>query len=469
MKVLQIEFNELSPQLLDEFMAAGELPNFRRLYESSQVFTTDADAAPPRLEPWVQWPTVHLGVSHREHGLRHLGATRSDDDLAQGRPPRPPVAQVASDAGLRVGVFGAMNVPYGDLNGFYVPDPWNSKATAKPATLGPYLRTIGTMVRDSSRVEGVAPGAGLVPFAAFMLRHGLTPATVSVLVRQLAAERRDPGVRWRRASALDWIQYDVFRTLARRERVDFATFFSNSTAHYQHYFWRHMNPESFDTPPEPSDHPSYAGAILFGYRSMDRILGRMLADHPEATLVLCTALSQQPWTDATKQTYRPKSWEAALQLAGYTTRDVDVRSIMAEQFVARFASEEAAVTARERFGELELDGQRLMRFTRDGAALIGGCAIDHGGALTSRIRGTADGSEPLMGDVFTPIHTVRSGRHSSEGALWIGTGRHAVHDQPVALEDVAPTVLDLLGVAAPPQMTGRRLQLDGVRADRGGR
>ena len=64
MKVLQVEFNELSPQLLAEFMAAGTLPNFRRFYETSQVFTTDAHAEPPNLEPWIQWPTVHLGVSH---------------------------------------------------------------------------------------------------------------------------------------------------------------------------------------------------------------------------------------------------------------------------------------------------------------------------------------------------------------------------------------------------------------------
>ena len=83
MKVLQVEFNELSPQLLADFMAAGQLPNFRRFYETSQVFTTDANAEPPNLEPWIQWPTVHLGVSHLEHGLRHLGATPAD--IGSGR------------------------------------------------------------------------------------------------------------------------------------------------------------------------------------------------------------------------------------------------------------------------------------------------------------------------------------------------------------------------------------------------
>ena len=463
MKVLQIEFNELSPRLLEEFMAAGKLPSFQRFHSDSEVFTTDAEAAPPNLEPWIQWPSVHLGVSHEEHGLRHLGVTESDEDLATGRGPRVGIAQVLSDAGIRVGVFGAMNVPYGRLDGFYVPDPWNDRAVVHPASLAPYLHTVRTMIRDSSRTDGESPGAGLPAFGAFLLRNGLTPGTVAVLVKQLLAERRDPGLRWRRASCLDWLQYDVFRTLVRRTGVDFATFFSNSTAHYQHYFWRHMDPSRFTTPPDPADHASYADAVLFGYQSMDRILGRVLADYPDATLVLCTALSQQPWTDATKQTYRPRDWNAVLALAGYSTREVEVQPIMAEQFVARFPSPAAAEQAVLAFGRLTVDGRPLMTFDVEGAALIGGCAIDSAGAGELRISGTADGSTPLLGDVFRPIHTVRSGRHSAEGALWFRTGRHEVHEQPVRLQDIAPTCLSLLGVDTPAHMSGRVLPVSGAR------
>src|SRR4051794_18558330 len=412
MRVLQIEFNELSPQLLGEFMADGHLPNFRRFHDASHVFTTDAHTQQPYLEPWIQWPSVHLGVSHLQHGLRHLGMKQ---DSADGGEPLIPVAQVVSDAGLRVGVCGSMNIPYGELNGFYIPDPWNDEAVAQPASVAPYLRTVGAMVRDSSRTDGSTPDAGLLSFGAFMLRHGLRPATVAVLVRQLLAERRDRGVRWRRASALDWIQYDVFRSYAAREKVDFATFFSNSTAHYQHYFWRHMNPEEFEVPPEPSDHPSYTEAVLYGYRSMDRILGRMMKDYPDATLVLCTALSQQPWTDATKQTYRPRDWESLMRLAGCSAGEVDIQTIMAEEFVLRFPSEAAAADAQEAFAGLRLGGLPLMRFSREGDSLLGGCDITHVGATDSLITGTADASTPSMGEIFTPIHTVRSGRHSSEG------------------------------------------------------
>ena len=74
-----------------------------------------------------------------------------------------PVAQVLSDAGFRVGVLGAMNVPYGELSGFYVPDPWNTAVAPQPASLAPFVRTVGAMVRDSSRTGGETPMPGCRP------------------------------------------------------------------------------------------------------------------------------------------------------------------------------------------------------------------------------------------------------------------------------------------------------------------
>ena len=404
----------------------------------------------------MQWPSVHLGVSHKEHGLRHLGLSGAD---GAEQPPSAltPVGQAISEAGLRAGVFGAMNVPYGNVNGFYVPDPWNGSAAAHPDYLAPFLHTIGTMVRDSSRTEGESPGAEIGKFGVFMLKHGLTPGTVAMAVKQLASERRDAGLRWRRASVLDWIQYDVFRNLVKREDVDFATFFSNSTAHYQHYYWRNMQPEGFDLAPDPADHPSYASAIKYGYQSMDRILGRMMKDFPDTTLVLCTALSQQPWTDATKQTYRPRSWAALLELVGYSEGEVNIQPVMAEEFVITFETAAQAEAAREKFASLRLEGEPLMKLTVQDNSLYGGCGITRSGVMSKRISGTVDGSEPAMEDIFSPIHTVRSGRHDSRGVLWFRTGQHAVHEKPVDLEDIAPTVMELLGVTPPAHMRGRSL------------
>ena len=43
-KMILVEFNELTPKLMHEFIADGQLPNFKKFNSSSQVYTTDANA-----------------------------------------------------------------------------------------------------------------------------------------------------------------------------------------------------------------------------------------------------------------------------------------------------------------------------------------------------------------------------------------------------------------------------------------
>jgi len=71
--MIVLEFNELSPALMETFIDQGYLPNFKRLRDESSVFTTDAEEVAPNLDPWIQWVTVHSGLSYDEHGIFHLG------------------------------------------------------------------------------------------------------------------------------------------------------------------------------------------------------------------------------------------------------------------------------------------------------------------------------------------------------------------------------------------------------------
>ena len=71
--MVTLEFNELSPLLMDQFIRKGELPNFERLRGQSQQYVTVADEIAPNLEPWIQWLTVQTGLSYDEHGIFDLG------------------------------------------------------------------------------------------------------------------------------------------------------------------------------------------------------------------------------------------------------------------------------------------------------------------------------------------------------------------------------------------------------------
>jgi hypothetical protein len=437
-----IEFNELCPSLLARFIGQGELPHFRRLYESSTIYTTDAGEEPPNLEPWIQWPTVHFGVPYAEHKIFHLGDGRS----YRGKG----IAQILSDAVVRVGVCGSMNVNYCELNGYLIPDPWDKDGQAHPAWLQPFYRTVANQVQESSR-EGAGSKGDLVRFGLFMLNHGLRPSTMKAIAAQLLAERRDPGLKWRRAVLLDAIQYDLFRFLNRQFQTQFATFFCNSTAHFQHYYWRNMEPERFEVPPPETDHPSLRGAILYGYRAMDRIIGQFLRDYRDATLVLATGLSQQPWVETTKCTFRPIQFEELLAFAGVHLPASAVKPVMAEQFFIDCPGEAMASECEARLRQLSLESEPLMTVERTGQSVFGGCAIttptDAGRLVTGH-----GGATRRFGDLFYMIHSMRSGRHHPDGVLWVRNGVHRVVEGHVPLTAVAPTILHHFGVTPPTSM-----------------
>src|SRR5262249_38063398 len=155
-------------------------------FEASTVWTTDAGEAPPNLEPWIQWPTVHSGMPFAEHGVFHLGDGRK---LRQKE-----IAAVLSDAGVPVGGCASMNTKYRELNGYVVADPWDRDGFSHPDWLAPFYQVVSKQVQESSGERGLSAGEA-ARFGWFMLRNGLSAGAVWAILKQLASERFRPGLR----------------------------------------------------------------------------------------------------------------------------------------------------------------------------------------------------------------------------------------------------------------------------------
>jgi hypothetical protein len=448
-KLILLELNELSPDLMSRFIDEGELPNFRRLRAQSTVYTTDAGEDPPNLEPWIQWITVHTGVPFAEHQVFHLGD-------AEEKLRFPGIGQLLSEAGATVGICGSMNANYTHLRGYILPDPWSKRARPHPEWLSGYYDYVATRVQESSR-DGSGPAASAARFAATLMRAGLSANTVWQTVWQVASECMDKGLAWRKAGLLDLYQYDLFRGLNARYQVQFATFFSNCVAHYQHYYWRNMSPELFANAPLPSDHGSLRDAIKTGFKVNDGIVGRVLKDYPDSIVVLCTALSQAPWTDTQKVTYRPHDMKALLRFAGIDSDRVHIFPVMAEQFHVKCQDEGHARDVGERLRDVKVDGGSAIFARAEGESVFAGCSIhtlqEQDKIATSRASPAGVSFE----DLFYMIHTMRSGQHVRPGMLWIRSRRHMVASEKVSIGAVAPTILSAMGVRPPPYMRERPL------------
>jgi hypothetical protein len=295
-----------------------------------------------------------------------------------------------------------------------------------------------------------------------MATHGLAPSTIGAIAGQLLSERSGKS-RWRRATILDRLQWDVFRWYYRKTRPHLSTFFLNSTAHFQHMYWRNMDPEPFTIKPTSEEQREYEAAVLSGYRAMDRLVGDCLRLADGATtIVFASALGQQPcllYEDIGGKTFhRPLDPERFLAFAGIT-QPHRYSPVMSEEFHIYFDSETDARDAVTRLTALRVQGRPLMRARAEGVEVFGGCSVFEtvDASATIDVPGT-DRSTAFL-DLFYNVDGTKSGMHHPEGLLWIRTPQrtHTARPDAVPLRSVAPTVLSLLDVPRPATMTAEPL------------
>jgi hypothetical protein len=446
--VVLLEFNELCPSLMEEFISQGHLPNFKKLRDSSSTYITKAEEPQNLLEPWIQWVNIHTGVPYSEHGISQLG---ENDKIKQ-----PAVWDLLSDAGKNVWVCGSMNVNCSpSIKGAVLPDPWSRDAVIKPAAMQTFYDFVKKQVQEHSNASASFGMSDYVKFLAFMVSHGLTVSTVSTIIKQLSGERKE-GKKWRRAFILDLLTFDVFASVYKKEHPAFSTLFLNSTAHMQHVYWRNMQPELFVLQPTDAEQKEYSSAILEGYIHMDKLVGSILElVGPNTTLMFATALSQQPFlryeAAGGKRIYRPTDIPAFAKWAGIQNLKGS-NPVMAEQFWLEFDNPAQVDAAAARLDAILINGEPAVKIIKEGNSIFCGFSVRSKLEKDARLS-SPDSTVPFF-DIFYEIEGLKSGMHHPEGMLWVRDQQFppASYQQRVPLEAVAPTILDMFSVNVPAHM-----------------
>jgi hypothetical protein len=458
-KVLVLEFNELCPSLLEKWMSEGHLPNFKALHDASQVFVTESDVDDlVYLEPWIQWYSMHTGLSYDQHKVFHLtdGPKADNED----------VWKVLRDGGFKVASFASMNNSSFQGDGcFYVADPWCDTQPSYPDSLNVYQKIVSKQVQEYSNPEEALTIGEYLKFGWFMLTHGLSFKTIRGAVSQLFNERvSSQYVGWKRVALLDQIQFDVFRHYYRTYRPDFASFFLNSTAHLQHTYWRFMAPEDFSIQPAETDMQAYGNAVLFGYQKMDRLLSEFDRLVDEDTLViLASALSQQPFNKADESGgqhfYRPR--KVADMLAELGIVGFSAEPVMTHQYMINADSDAEAEDIANRLRRLQYNGRCVFDVRqKEAGAVFFGCQISISVPEDAEIDDIGDGSTRGFFDILYAIDNIKSGSHHHDGVLWIRNGQHEVHAERASILDVFPTIIDIMGIpdSLPANCNGKSLK-----------
>lgn len=424
-------------------MEEGKLPNFKRFYDCSEVFVSVADAQAPQLEPWIQWYSMHTGLAYKQHGVYHLteGVQAEHEDI--WRMLMAAQKKVASCCSMNARAFSGTST-------LYIPDPWCTTEQPYPEEYSRFYKVVSHLVQEYTNKEKDLSKSDYFSFVRFLLSHGLRVKTMTAIARQLASEFVTSGeTSWRRVPILDKLQLDLFSHYWLRKRPDFATFFVNSTAHYQHAYWRHMSPESFEVPPPEKEIDKYKDAILFGYQEMDRLLKFFAQlESAGATLILASALSQQPFLKYEKiggqHFYRPRDIDSMLLSLGIRYRSAN--PVMTHQYVVHFDSEEEARNAQSVLSGVRYRGQEVFAFMdTDPDALYFGNRIRI--EVPEQAQVSLDGEQSRrFFDLFYKIDAIKSGCHHPDGVLWFKTGTPKVYNDKVSILDVLPTILNTLEV-----------------------
>ncbi|MEQ1887938.1 MAG: hypothetical protein ABL951_02015 [Alphaproteobacteria bacterium] len=450
-----LELNELCPHLLEKWMASGALPNFKALYDASQIYVTTPDVDDPsNLEPWIQWYSIHTGLSFDQHDVFHLtdGPRAGHTDIWE----------ILRGAGYRVGNCSSMNAKqFAEPGSFYLPDPWCTSEQASPEPLNTFHKFVAANVQEYTNTQSKLGLGDYARFVSFLVTHGLRFETVAAVLKQLGAEKLvDGGEYWRRVALLDSLQFDVFQHYQKSLRPHFSTFFANSVAHLQHAHWREMEPEAFQVKSTAEQQRRYGDAILFGYQQMDRLVGDVvrIADAQNAFVVFATALSQQPFLKyesiGGQQFYRVRDIGSFLDQIGVKYRTV--QPTMTHQYQVQFASDSEREDAQGKLAMLSIDGQPVFGFDRvEGASLYFGCTIRTSQPETARMM--IGNQDVRFFDTFYHIDATKSGRHHPDGCLWFRSGTHKRHEEKVSILDIFPTILDYFRIDAPAGKYGKPL------------
>ncbi|MUH73686.1 alkaline phosphatase family protein [Psychrosphaera haliotis] len=427
--VILVEFNELVPHLVDKFMAEGHLPNFKRLADKSRCFVTDAAQSGEDLNPWIQWVTVHTGLTPEEHTVYRL----NEADKCKGKY----IWDDLSAQGKSSLIFGSMNGYITDsFKGTYLPDPWDT-LTQPSEKLKNYAEFIKAYVQGNPANSKVSA----VQFLSFMVQNGLSFKTCLKIAKQLIIEKFDAKKKWRRAGLLDWIQLDVFRHLYKKERPTLATIFSNSTAHIQHTLWKESFPEEFggNTAKTMSDNP-----MLISYINHDKLLGDILKLADENTeIALCTALSQQPYTKNEKCFYHINDFNKLVSTLSIPGNPKYI-PVMAEQFHIKFDSKEAVNVAFEHLSQFEMLNDS---YFYEGSNKVFSMSIDENtihiknrcstevkqGAI---FRSSITEESFSFYDLFYKMDDQKTGIHHPHGIFWITSSNKDTVNTIIPLEEV---------------------------------
>lgn len=413
LRILQLEFNEISLPVIEALVTRGELPNFAKIIRDWTYISTHSETDYELQEPWIQWVSAHTGKTFAEHQIFRLG------DAHQLKSPQ--IWESLSQKGIESGIIGSMNAIRGKTQGgVFFPDPWALKNEAFPSNLRSLWALISGMVQVHATTKmglrdlwyGFTSVLGLnLPFGVY-----------GKIVLQFLRQKINSRSKWKLAGMFDLFLAKIFLRVLKTRRFGFYTLFLNAVAHYQHHYWRAFDGSNFDPSIRYPDIREQDDPMTYGYALYDQILGEIMAQHDENTLILLlSGLSQVPFTakeaEGGMNYYRLNDHQAFLEKLGLG--QLQAFPLMSRDWQVRYQNEQERVQALEILSALKVKDEVLFRINEDTPGFL--FLETHFTQATGDDLQIHQANMDVLGpfNVFFTNIAIKSGHHTGIGHLWV--------------------------------------------------
>jgi hypothetical protein len=341
MKLILVELNEINFDIVRGYIDKGANLDSLSYIIKNGLQDTQAESEYQLLEPWIQWPSVHTGLSFNEHKTFRLG------DFVNSN--KKQFFELIENAGYSVGAISPMNATNKLLYpAYFISDPWTDTKSDKSFLSKNLSEAISQAVNDNSKSR-ITLKTILVLILSFLVI--VKPKNYYKLIKYAFSAFYKP---WRKALFLDLFIHEIHKELHSRKNPNFSTIFFNAGAHIQHHYFFNSSEVKSDELMNPEWYMSSMNdPILDMLKLYDRVLGEYLS-MSEVDLIIATGLSQKPYNKL-KFYYRLDDHENFLNMLNIKFNRVEPR--MTRDFLISFESSEDALKCENILKSIFVDNQ----------------------------------------------------------------------------------------------------------------
>ena len=401
-KLTLIELNEINLDIADSYIEKLNLEGFKKLKLLNSL-KTNSEKEYELLEPWIQWHSIHTGLSAQEHELFRLG------DITKNKNKN--IFEHLDSKGLKIGVISAMNI----LNNFehaafFIPDPWTSTHSGETFWEKKISKFLNQTVNDNSKnkIRSVNYLYILLTF----LRFARFKNYLKFFKLAFSSFKKP----WRKALFLDLLLSEVFFNLLIKHNLNFGTLFLNGGAHIQHHYFfncslgveknkKQINPEWYVS----HKYDPFAEMLIV----YDEII-KEAVNLENRNLIVATGLTQE-LDDKAVFYYRPKNHEDFLNKIGINFKRVLPR--MSRDFLIEFSSEGEASNAEKLLSSIKLnDKYFFLKPDNRGTSIFMSIGYDREIYESDKIQ---LGEKSI--EIFKELSfvAIKNGKHSEKGYLFL--------------------------------------------------